>query len=149
AVSAEGKAVTVYSSRHYDIDNRLFEAFTKQSGIRVVEVKGTSDELVRRLQEEGDRTTADLFIAVDGGVLEEAARQHVLQPVQSSDSDNQVPAKWRDPAGEWFGIAYPARVIVYAADRVDPSRLADYEDLDSEDWRGRLLVRSSSNIYNQ
>lgn len=144
-----GKSVTVYSTRHYEVDNQLYEAFTKQTGIAVNEIKGTSEELVARLQNEGENTLADVFISVDGGILDSAKRAGLLQPIESADVLSNVSPEWQDPEGYWVGIASRARVIVYSKNRVDQRQLSTYEDLTDERWKGRLLVRSSSNQYNQ
>lgn len=142
-------AVTVYTARHYEADSVLFEAFTEQTGIEVIEIKGTAEELVARMKREGERTDSDLFFTVDGGVLNFAKRENVLQPLRSDRLDSQVPDRWRDPDYYWTGVATRARVIVYAKDRVKPEELSTYESLTDEKWRGRVLVRSYSNLYNQ
>jgi len=144
-----GKYVTVYTARHYAADTALFEAFTKKTGIRVVEVKGTAQELVDAMAREGEQSDADLFFTVDGGVLSEATRSGVLQPLRSDLVDANVPQALRDPEHYWVGVTTRARVIVYAKDRVKPEELSTYESLTDERWRGRVLVRSSSNLYNQ
>ncbi|TMV50108.1 Fe(3+) ABC transporter substrate-binding protein [Paenibacillus mesophilus] len=143
------QVVNVYTARHYDVDSVLFEAFTKQTGIKVNEVKGTAEELVERLKREGASSEADLFITVDGGVLNYAKQNAVLQPLQSAAIDKNVPKQLRDKDNNWVGIATRARVIVYAKDRVKPEQLSTYEDLAGEKWKGKVLVRSSSSLYNQ
>lgn len=144
-----GGEVNVYSARHYDVDAELFAQFTEKTGIKVNVVEGDAPELIERLKREGSSTPADLFITVDGGVLDNAKKADILQPVQSSLINEQVPAEFRDPENYWIGLSTRARVIVYAKDRVDPSELSTYEDLATEKWKGKLLVRSSTNMYNQ
>ena len=46
-------------------------------------------------------------------------------------------------------ITYRARIVVYSNDRVQKSELSTYEDLANVKWKNRILVRSSSNAYNQ
>ncbi|WP_445683717.1 Fe(3+) ABC transporter substrate-binding protein [Sporosarcina sp. FSL K6-3457] len=149
--SSENKqqVVNVFTARHYQIDNEVFREFTKRTGIQVNEVKGTAEELVERIQREGKASSADLFLAVDGGVLNFAKQSGVLQPMTSETLLRNVPAEWRDPDNYWAGIATRSRVIVYAKDRVDPDELSTYEDLTSEQWKGRVLIRSASSLYNQ
>ncbi|WP_054024022.1 Fe(3+) ABC transporter substrate-binding protein [Bacillus sp. FJAT-28004] len=143
------QVVNVFTARHYDIDSQLFDAFTKETGIKVNEIKGTAEELVERLKREGESSEADLFITVDGGVLNYAKQNDVLQSIQSTTVDSNVPAEWRDNDNNWVGIATRARVIVYAKDRVKPEQLSTYEDLAGDKWKGKVLVRSSSSLYNQ
>jgi len=147
--NSKDQVVNVFTARHYDIDSQLFDAFTKETGIKVNEIKGTAEELVERLKREGESSEADLFITVDGGVLNYAKQNEVLQPIKSTTVDNNVPAEWRDNENNWVGIATRARVIVYAKDRVKPEQLSTYEDLASDQWKGKVLVRSSSSLYNQ
>ena len=149
--SAEDKqqVVNVFTARHYQIDNEIFREFTNQTGIQVNEVKGTAEELIERMMQEGEATSADLFLAVDGGVLHLAKQSEVLQPITSEIIFRNVPMEWRDPDNYWIGIASRSRVIVYAKDRVDPTELTTYEDLTDEQWQGKILVRSASSLYNQ
>lgn len=149
--TAKGKeqVVNVFTARHYDVDSTLYDAFTKQTGIKVNEVKGTAEELVERLKREGASTEADLFVTVDGGVLNYAKQNGVLQPMTSQAIDKNVPKQFRDKDNQWVGVATRARVIVYAKDRVKPEQLSTYEDLASDRWKGKVLVRSSSSLYNQ
>ncbi|WP_442956410.1 extracellular solute-binding protein [Paenibacillus sp. YIM B09110] len=142
-------SVTVYTARHYEADSVVFDTFTKRTGIEVIEVKGTPEELVARMKQDGDSSDADLFFTVDGGVLNFAKRQNVLQPLSSEALDSQVPAKWRDPDHYWTGVATRARVIVYSKDRVNPEDLSTYASLTDERWKGKVLVRSSASLYNQ
>jgi len=92
---------------------------------------------------------ADVLITADAGRLHRAKSQNLVQPIQSDVLEAAIPAAYRDPDNTWFGLSLRARVIMYAPDRVDPSELSTYEALADPKWRGRLCVRSSSNIYNQ
>ncbi|MFS0728047.1 extracellular solute-binding protein [Paenibacillus sp. 1P07SE] len=147
-MGAEGETVTVYTSRHYAADQALYAAFTEQTGIRVTEVKGTPQELMERLRHEGESTGGDLFVTVDVAAMAQAKRDGILQRVQSAAIEEQVPARWRDADGQWVGLAARARVIVYDRERVDRDRLRTYRDLADEQWRGRVVMRSSANQYN-
>lgn len=144
-----GKVVNVYSARHYDVDNLLYEKFTKETGIEVNVIEGNAPELIERIKREGENTPADLFVTVDGGILNSAKENGILQPFESDVIDSQVPAHLRDADNHWIGLSTRARVIVYAKDRVEPSELSTYEDLATEKWKGKVLVRSSTNMYNQ
>ncbi|MCM3759210.1 Fe(3+) ABC transporter substrate-binding protein [Alkalihalobacillus oceani] len=150
--TAEGQAggeVNIYTARHYDVDAELYAEFTEETGIEVNVIEGTAPELIERLKREGANSPADLFITVDGGILNTAKTEDLLQKVDSAVIDEQVPADLRDVDDHWIGLSTRARVIVYAKDRVDPSELSTYEDLASDKWEGRLLARSSSHLYNQ
>jgi iron(III) transport system substrate-binding protein len=144
-----GGVVNVYSHRHYDIDQQLFARFTAETGIRVNVVTGSADELITRLQTEGASSPADVLITVDAGRLHRARERGLLQPVESAVLEQAVPARFRDPQGYWYGLTVRARVLVYARGRVQPEQIPRYETLAGTDWRGRVLVRSSENVYNQ
>jgi iron(III) transport system substrate-binding protein len=60
-----------------------------------------------------------------------------------------VPRSYRDRDGTWTGMTARARVIVFHRDRVRAEDLSTYEALAGPDWKGRVLVRSSQNHYNQ
>ncbi|MBC8078957.1 MAG: extracellular solute-binding protein, partial [Gorillibacterium sp.] len=143
------QVVSVYSARSYDVDKELYEKFTEETGIKVNVVDGKAEELIERLKREGESTQADLFITVDGGVLNKAKQAGILQPVSSSIIEQNVPKELRDSDSQWIGLSSRARVIVYSKDRVKPEQLSTYEDLTSPAWKGKVLVRPSSNLYNQ
>ena len=141
--------INVYSHRHYDSDKILFKKFTDQTGIKVNVIKGSADQLIERLISEGENSPADVLLTVDAGRLHRAKMAGILQPVKSRVLNDNVPSSMRDPDHQWFGLTVRARVIVYSKDRVNPSQLSTYEDLAKAKWRGKIAVRSSSNIYNQ
>jgi iron(III) transport system substrate-binding protein len=141
--------VNVYSHRHYDIDRQLFERFTQETGIRVNVVTGSADELLTRLQTEGASSPADVLVTVDAGRLHRAKERGLLQQIRSEVLEANVPAQYRDPEGYWYGLTKRARVLVYARGRVNPADIATLESVAGERWRGRVLVRSSENVYNQ
>jgi iron(III) transport system substrate-binding protein len=141
--------VNLYTSRHYETDNDLYTAFTKETGIKVNVVKGDENELIERLSREGQATQGDLFLTSDAGRLFWAKNKNLLQPVESKTLSENVPQNLRDKDNQWFGLTKRARVIVYSKDRVKPSELSTYEDLTSPKWKGKVLVRPAEAVYNQ
>lgn len=141
--------VNLYSARHYDSDRVLYENFTKETGIQINLVEGKEDELIERIKSEAANSPADVFITVDAGRIWRAQEAGILQPIESEILESKVPEYLRDPEGRWFGLSKRARVIIYNKEKVDPSELSTYEDLADPKWKGRIIVRSSSNIYNQ
>ena len=148
-VETEVMEVNVYSHRHYDIDQVLFEEFEKETGIHVNVVNASADELIVRMENEGADSPADILLTSDAGRLVRAQDQGLLQGINSDVLTEAVPANMRDADGNWFGLTMRARVIAYNPETVDAADLSTYEDLANEKWNGRLLARSSSNIYNQ
>lgn len=145
AVAAE---VNVYSARHYDVDDALFETFTAETGIEVNIINGTDDELQQRLKAEGANSPADVYITVDGARLWRAVEAKVFQPARSKLLEERVPANLRHPDGLWYGITKRARVIMYDKTKGAPEGLDSYEDLADPQYKG-VCIRSSSNAYNQ
>ena len=148
AAPALAQDVNVYSSRHYDSDDALYAAFTKETGIDVNRIEANSDELIARMEAEGANSPADVFITVDIGRMARAEKAGLLQPYNSDVIDARVPAHLRHPDGLWAGLSQRARIIFYAKDRVkNPPQT--YEELADPKWKGTLCMRSSSNVYNQ
>lgn len=149
ALRAQEKVVNLYSSRHYDTDERLYSDFTKATGIKVNRVEAQPDPLLERMKSEGANSPADVFISVDAGRLERAREMGLLQPLKSEIIDKAVPASLRDMQGYWFGFSSRARVIMYNKDKVKPGDVATYEDLADPKWKGKVLSRSSNHTYSQ
>ena len=146
---AQTGVVNLYSSRHYNTDDELYETFTKLTGIRVNLLEGKADELLERIRSEGANSPADVFMTVDAGRLWRAEEAGVFAPVRSTEISNNIPENLRHPDGLWFGFSKRARVLMYNKDNVNPSELSTYEALAEPEWRNRILIRSSGNIYNQ
>lgn len=147
--SNDEMSITIYTERHYDTDQLLYDEFTEITGIKVNLVRDEADKLIARLQNEGEDTEADLLIIADAGRLGRAKELDLMQPITSETLNLHVPETYRDPERYWYGLTKRARVIVYHPDRVDPSELSTYEALTDETWRGRIVTRTSTNIYNQ
>jgi iron(III) transport system substrate-binding protein len=146
---ADAGEVNLYSSRHYDTDEVLYDQFTEETGIEVNVIEGSADELIERIKSEGANSPADVFIAVDVGRLWRAEEAGILQPTTSETLESEIPANLRSPEGYWYAFSKRARVIVYNQDQVNPDNLSTYEALAEPEWEGRVCVRSSENIYNQ
>ena len=147
SVQAED-TVTLYTQRHYEFDEKLHEEFTEKTGIKVEVVKATADELIARLEQEGENSPADLFMTADAGGLDRASKAGLLAAMPASLLES-VPDRLYDPESLWTAITQRARVLAYSKDRVKASDLSTYEALADAKWKGRLSIRSSSNIYNQ
>lgn len=143
--------VNVYSSRHYAVDSKLYEAFEKETGIKVNVINNSDVKtLIKKLKEEGKNTEADLFFTVGVGDLYQAKSLDLLSKINDKIIDTNVPIKFRDKDNYWIGLTYRARVFVYNPEKVKAEELSTYEDLaNNPKWKGRVLTRSSSSSYNQ
>lgn len=146
--AADAGVVNLYTARHYDSDLLLYEDFTRQTGIRVNRIEGNADQLIARLQAEGDSSPADVFFAADAGALWRVQNAGLLQPVVSATLTAAIPANLRDPQGRWFGLSRRARIVAYDPAQVQPAEIDTYEDIASPRFRGRLCVRSADSVYN-
>lgn len=141
--------VTVYTHRHYPADKQLFAQFEDATGIKVNVVNAKADELIQKMSTEGEQSPADVLITVDAGRLERAKNKGLLQPIISDKLNKIVPDYLKDVDNQWYSLTKRARVVVYAKDRVNPESLSSYDSLVENKWHKKLLIRSSSNIYNQ
>lgn len=141
--------VNVYTHRHYDVDRKIFRKFEKETGIDVNIIDDDADKLLIRLEKEGKNSPCDVFMTVDAGRLVRAKSLGLLQAVTDNNILAMVPDNLRDSEGYWIAQTVRARIIVYSKERVDTNALTTYEDLADPKWKGKLLVRSSDNIYNQ
>lgn len=148
-VWAADEEVNLYSARKEKLIKPLLDRFTEQTGIQVNLVTGKADALLKRLQSEGRNSPADLLITTDAGRLHRAVEAGVTQPVQSELLLSVVPEMFRDPQGHWYGLSLRARPILYVKGKIEPSMLSSYEALADEQWKRRICIRSSDNIYNQ
>nr|WP_289056588.1 extracellular solute-binding protein [uncultured Psychrobacter sp.] len=149
ATSADGQTITIYSSRNEQLIKPLLDRYTEQTGVKIELVTDKTGPLMARLQAEGKNTPADMLLTVDAGNLWQAAQQGLLQPVASTVLENNVPAKYRDPKGQWTGLSLRARTIFYDPSKVSADQLSTYADLADPKWKGKLCLRTSKKVYNQ
>lgn len=145
----ESNEINIYSQRHYNVDEIQYKNFEKLTGIKVNVTKANADELIQRMKNEGNNSPADLFITVDVGKLWQGGDMGLFQKYDDKSVFKNIDPQLLDKNGYWVPITYRSRVVVYSNERVDKEELSTYEDLSNEKWRGKLLVRSSSNAYNQ
>ncbi len=143
--------VNIYTSRHYDADDILYKEFTKETGIKVNIISGSGPALMQRLKIEGKNSPGDVFFTVDAGNLARFQKEGFFQPIKSEKIMSIVPSELRGPNNEWISIAKRARVIFYNPSKItkDEIKNLSYEDLSNPKWKGRIVIRSSSNMYNQ
>ena len=146
ALAAE---VNIYSARKENLIKPLLDQFSAETGIKINLITASADKLLTRMVNEGRNTPADILITVDAGRLYRAMQADIFQPVESRKIEQIVPAHLRHPDNYWIGLSQRARVIFYAPERVNPDQLSSYENLADEQWKKRICIRGSGNIYNQ
>ena len=146
AVAAD--ALNIYSARHYESDDLLYDGFQEATGIPVNVIEGEGPELLARMRAEGKNSPADVFLTVDAGNLWLAEKENLFQPVQSRLLDQRIPASLKNPKNLWFGFSTRARMIFVNPARVDPKLVQTYESLADPKLKGKICMRPSSAIYN-
>ena len=144
---AEGE-LNLYSSRHYDTDERLYSDFEEMTGITINRIEGKADELIARMQAEGRNSPADVLLTVDTSRLERGKNAGVLSPVESDVLEDRIPANLQDADNEWFGFSQRARIIFYDKNDVATPPMT-YVDLADPAYKGMVCHRSSTNVYSQ
>lgn len=148
-VEKKSKEVNVYTHRHYKADQELFAQFEKETGIKVNVVNAKADELMQKMSLEGAQSPADVLITVDAGRLVRAKNKGLLQSATSEFLTKTIPSHLKDVDNHWFSLTKRARVIVYNPEKIKEEDLSSYEALTDKKWKNKILIRSSSNIYNQ
>ncbi len=145
----QNEVLNLYSKRHYKVDKELFAQFEKENNIKINVVKASSDELIERIKTEGENCPADILITVDAGKLYKATSENLLEKVILNEINQNIDSRVIDKNGFWIPITYRSRVLAYNPKKVDVNELSNYEDLINEKWKNRILVRTSTNAYNQ
>jgi iron(III) transport system substrate-binding protein len=148
SATAQDKVLNLYSSRHYQTDEALYTGFTRLTGIKVNRIEAGEDPLIERIRNEGARSPADVLVTVDAGRLWRAEQLGLFQSVRSAALESRIPAAYREPGGHWYGFSLRARLIAYNKDKVRAGEIQTYEELADAKWKGRVCMRSSTNIYN-
>ncbi len=148
-VSESNNELTIYTSRQPQLIEPIIEDFYKDTGIKVNLLSGNAQELMERIDIEGEDSAADIFMTVDAGVLWQASERDIFSKTDSEILENNIPNHLRDPNNQWFGFSKRARTIVYANDQFSESDFSTYEDLSKPKWSGKLCLRTSKKVYNR
>lgn len=147
AAPAMADEVNVYSLRQPELIQPLMDAFTAETGI-AVNVAHIDKGMVERLQSEGDRSPADVILTVDISKLSQVVEAGVTQPVASEVLAANIPAEFRDPGNQWFGLTARGRIVYASKERVKDGEVTTYEDLADPKWKGRICTRPGTHDYN-
>jgi iron(III) transport system substrate-binding protein len=144
--AAAANEVNIYTYREGKLVAPLFEAFSKDTGIKVNAISASSG-LEHRIKTEGANSPADVLLTVDISRLEDAVQNGITQPINSKEVDDTVAAQYRDPEGHWAAVALRARVVYASKERVKQSAIT-YEELADPKWKGKICIRSGQHMYN-
>jgi len=141
--------LVIYSGRGERLIKPVLDEFTKRTGIKVTLHSAGTVELLNRLMAEGDRTPADIYMTVDAGTLERARIAGLLHPATSERIEKSIPAALRAPDNSWVGLSLRMRVIAYNPQKVKPEEIKTFDSLTDPKFKGRVGLRTGSNIYPQ
>ncbi|MBS3912574.1 MAG: extracellular solute-binding protein [Hydrogenophaga sp.] len=149
---AQEKVLNLYSARHYQSDQVIYDTFTKTTGIKINRVEADDAGIVARLRAEGAASPADVILMVDAARMASADSQGLFQPIKSAKLDAAIGANLRAaPTANgvtWTGFSTRARVIAFDPLRVKAEDVATYEQLADPKLKGLLCSRSGSHPYN-
>lgn len=149
---AQDTVLNLYSARHYQTDEALYDNFTRATGIKIQRVDADDAGLLARLQSEGAASPADVILLVDAARLWKAEVDGLFQPLRSKILEDRIPAQLRGKdsgsGSQWFGFSTRARVIVYDKQSVRRNDVDRYEKLADPVNKGRVCTRSGSHPYN-
>ena len=143
---AKDQELNLYSARHYSSDQELYDAFTKQTGIKINQIQAGDEALLERIKSEGKASPADVILLADAARLWKAQNEGLFQPVQSAILRTAIPAGLQADQ-LWFGFTTRARLIVYDKSKIDPQQIQRYEDLANPALRGKVCTRSGTHPY--
>ena len=148
-VKSTEREVKVYSGRHYNTDRGVYKKFADETGIKVRLIEASGISLIERLKREGKNSQADLILLVDAARITNAAKAGLLQSIQSSTLENDVPDGLKDPSNEWYALTRRVRVMVANPRVVDVEKIKDYTDLADPSLKGKVCLRNRKSPYNQ
>ncbi len=148
-VNSTQKEVRVYSGRHYNTDRGVYKRFADETGIKVRLIEAAGISLIERLKREGENSQADLILLVDAARISNAAKANLLQRIDSSSLEKDVPKDLRDSGNEWFALTRRVRVLVANPKVVDIDKIKDYSDLANPSLKGKVCLRNRKSPYNQ
>ena len=143
------KEVRVYSGRSNNTDRSIYKKFYEETGIKVRLIEAAGISLIERLKREGNNAQADLILLVDAARITKAAKAGLLQRIESSSLENDVPEGLKDPNKEWYALTRRVRVMVANRNVVDINQIKDYSDLADPSLKGKVCLRNGKSSYNQ
>ena len=148
-VNSTEREVKIYSGRHYNTDRGVYKKFAEETGIKVRLIEAAGISLIERLKREGKNSDADLILLVDAARITNAAKAGLLQRIDSSNLEKDVPEGLKDPGKEWYALTRRVRVMVANPKVVDIDKIKDYSDLSDPSLKGKVCLRNRKSPYNQ
>ena len=149
AFAADQGPIVLYNGQHKATTQKLLDAFTAATGIKVESRKGSSIQLANQIIEEGARSPADMFFSEESPPAAALAERGLLAKLAPATLE-QVRADYRDPDGYWTGVTARCRVTAYNKKMIQESELpASVLDMATEAWKGRVAFVPTSGAFQQ
>jgi iron(III) transport system substrate-binding protein len=141
--------LVVYSGRAERLIKPVLDAFQSKSGLHIDLLSSGSTELVNRLQAEGQRTSADIFITNEVGALERARELKLLSPLDTPMIDGKIPSAFRASDNTWIGLSGRMWIVVYNTALIKPADIQSMLDLADPRWKGKIAIPNAGSEYLQ
>jgi iron(III) transport system substrate-binding protein len=141
--------LVVYSGRAERLIKPVLDEFQSKTGIQVELLSSVTTELVSRLQAEGERTPADVFITNDAGSLERARELNLLRPLNMREVERSIPPQFRAPDNSWIGLSGRFWIVVYNTQQVQPDQITSILDLAEPRWKDKIAIPNAGSEYLQ
>lgn len=143
AAGAQQKKVVVYTSNESTLNDLVFSAFTKETGIVVEPVVAGSGVVIRRLQAEKDRPLGDIVWGISRSLLQ--TNKALFTPYASKNKD-ATPVEYRDPTDLWVGNNLHLLVILQNT-KILPADQGPkgWSDLLDPKWKGKIAFTDPAN----
>ena len=133
--------VVIYSANDSTLNELVFAAFTKETGVQVEPISTGSGVLMKRIQAEKERPQGDIIWGVSRSLLE--TNKAFFAPYKSKNA-GAIPAEYRDKDNLWTGTNLQVLVLLQntqalAADQGPTT----WDDLLDPKWKGKNRVHRS------
>jgi iron(III) transport system substrate-binding protein len=145
--SLAGQTITLYNGQHEQTTDALVAAFEKQTGVKVKVRSDDEDVLAQQIQQEGDKSPADVFYTENTPPLVRLGEQGLLSPV-SATALAAVPSKYSATDHTWVGVSARVSELVYNTNDLKPADLpTSIYQLADPKWKGKLDIAPSETDF--
>lgn len=145
--TVQAAELTLYCGRGEPLVQPVLDQFQRETGIKVNVRYGGTAQLAVLVQEEGQRSSADLFWGQDSGAMGALANAGLLRQLPP-DVYKGLPSIYVSKTGQWVATSGRARVIAYSSARINNAELPKTVfDLAQERYRGRMALPPSNGSF--
>jgi iron(III) transport system substrate-binding protein len=135
--AADAGSITIYNGQHVELTKEWGDAYTRQTGVKVVLRNAEEMELANQILQEGDASPADVILTENSPAMDllDVAGRFAPPPAETL---NQILDNFRPANGHWTGVAARSTVFDYNTDKLKPEQLPkSIMDLADPSWKGR------------